>query len=77
MDNKKEIDTKLDYVHVLEAITLKQVQDYYSSLFFDDKNTQQIIVQVKGKNFVKEAPLTLPQQVTISDIDKLSKGELK
>ncbi|TEW52233.1 insulinase family protein [Psychromonas algicola] len=77
MDNKKEIDTKLDYVHVLEAITLKQVQDYYSSLFFDDKNTQQIIVQVKGKNFVKEAPLTLPQQMTILDIDRLSKGELK
>ena len=75
MDNKSEIDTKLDYVQVLGSITLEQVQAYYLSLFFDEENTQQIIVQVKGQNFNKEAPLTLPQQVTISDIDKLSKLE--
>jgi len=77
MDNKNEIDTKLDYVRVLEGITLKQVQDYYLSLFFDAENTQQIIVQVKGQNFTEEAPLTLPLQVTISDIDKLPKAEFK
>ena len=73
MDNKNEIDTKLEYVNVLGSVTLEQVQAYYQSLFFDEKNTQQILVQVKGQKFNKETPLTLPKEVSILDIDKLSK----
>ena len=73
MDNKESIDTKYEYVELLESVTLKQVQDYYLSLFFNREKTQQILVQVKGKNFKAELPLVLPKQVTISNIDKLLK----
>lgn len=73
IDNRTNIDTKLEYVHVLGSITLKEVQEYYLSLFFDEDKTQQIIVQVKGGKFSKEAPLVFPMQVTISDVDKLPK----
>ena len=72
-DNKKAIDTKSEYIAVLESVTLEQVQQYYMELFFEPQKIQQIIVQVKGKKFTEAKPLTLPKQLTILNIDELLK----
>lgn len=74
LEKKEKIDTKLEYVALLESITLEEVQAYYLALFFDNQQTQQILVQVKGKKFAKEQALRLPRQVEINDIDTLPKS---
>ena len=71
--NKDKIDTKMEYVALLESVSLQQVQQYYAELFFDKTQTQQVVVQVKGKKFAKDKPLTFASQVTISNIDELPK----
>ena len=73
MSNKENIDTKLQHVARLKSVSLKQVQQYYTDLFFDAQETQQIIVQVKGKKFSEEKPLELTPQVSISNVDELPK----
>ena len=73
MSNKENIDTKLQHVARLKSVSLKQVQQYYTDLFFDAQETQQIIVQVKGKKFSEEKPLELTPQVSISNVDQLPK----
>ena len=73
MSNKENIDTKLEHVARLKSVSLKQVQQYYTDLFFNDQQTQQIIVQVKGKKFSEEKPLMLTPQVSISNVDQLPK----
>ena len=73
MSNKENIDTKLQHVARLKSVSLKQVQQYYTDLFFDEQETQQIIVQVKGKKFSEEKPLELTPQVSISNVDQLPK----
>ena len=73
--NKEDkIDTKLEYVALLESVTLEEVRAYYSALFFDKQQTQQILVQVKGKKFAQEQALKLPLQIEIKNIDALPKG---
>jgi protease-3 len=72
-DMKTSIDSKPEYIDILENTTLEEVQDYYQTLFFDHKKMQQIIVQVKGQNFSESEPLILPRQVTISSVDQLPK----
>ena len=71
--NKEKIDTKTEYVALLESVSLQQVQQYYTELFFDKAQTQQIVVQVKGKKFAKDKPLTFASQVTIANVDELPK----
>ena len=73
MSNKENIDTKLQHVARLKSVSLKQVQQYYTDLFFNDQQTQQIIVQIKGKKFSQEKPLVLTPQVSISNVDQLPK----
>jgi len=73
MSNKENIDTKLQHVARLKSVSLKQVQQYYTDLFFDEQQTQQIIVQVKGKKFSQEKPLILPYQISISNVEQLPK----
>ena len=73
MSNKENIDTKLQHVDRLKSVSLKQVQQYYTDLFFNAQETQQIIVQVKGKKFSEEKPLELTPQVSISNVDELPK----
>ncbi|WP_243834646.1 insulinase family protein [Psychromonas algarum] len=73
LSNKDEIDTKQDHVALLESITLQQVQQYYSDLFFDKTQAQQIIVQVKGTKFSADKALTLQPEISITDIDKQPK----
>jgi len=72
MNNKDKIDTKQQHVDRLRSITLKEVQTYYSRLFFDKNKAQQIIVQVKGKKFSEEAPLSLTPEIVISTIEQLN-----
>jgi len=72
-NNKTNIDTKLDYVNTLNSVTLAQVQEYYTTLFFDKEKTQQILVQVKGQKFNDADPLILPKQISVLDIDQLPK----
>jgi len=74
LDNKAQIDTKLNYVQALQKVTLEQVKAYYLTLFFEPKQIQQLVIQVKGKQFASEAPMQLPQQVSITDIDALPKS---
>jgi protease-3 len=71
--NKQNIDTKLEYVDKLKSVTLGQVQQYYKDIFFNKAQVQQILVQVKGKKFYQDKPLILESEVSITDIDKLSK----
>lgn len=73
MANKDKIDTKLEYVARLESVTLKQVQQYYLDLFFNKQQTQQILVQVKGKKFSQDKALELAPQVQVSNVDLLPK----
>jgi len=73
MNNKEKIDTKLDYVTRLESVTLQQVQQYYLDVFFNKQQTQQILVQVKGKKFSQDNALALTPQVLISNVDDLPK----
>lgn len=73
MTNKDKIDTKLEYVARLESVTLEQVQQYYLDLFFNKQQTQQILVQVKGKKFSQDKALELTPQVQVSNIDLLPK----
>jgi len=73
MTNKENIDTKLEYVARLESVTLQQVQQYYLDLFFNKQQTQQILVQVKGKKFSQDKALELTPQVLVSNVDQLPK----
>ncbi|WP_409440219.1 insulinase family protein [Psychromonas sp. GE-S-Ul-11] len=72
MSNKDKIDTKSQHIELLQSVTLKQVQEYYTRLFFDKSAAQQIIVQVKGKKFSEEAPLSLTPEVAISSVEQLN-----
>tara|TARA_R110001583_G_scaffold2382_8_gene17330 strand:- start:1999 stop:4875 length:2877 start_codon:yes stop_codon:yes gene_type:complete len=73
MNNKDKIDTKLEYVARLESVTLQQVQQYYLDLFFNKQQTQQILVQVKGKKFSQDKALELTPQVLVTNVDQLPK----
>ncbi|MDA7745800.1 insulinase family protein [Psychromonas sp.] len=73
LSDKAEIDTKLDYVELLDSVTLEQVQQYYAELFLNKQQTQQIIVQVKGTKFAQEKALVLPLETVILNIDQLPK----
>lgn len=75
-NNKAQIDTKTQYVALLESVTLEQVKQLYQRLFFDNQQAQQIVIQVKGKKFNTEKALTLPSQILIEDIDQLPKGSV-
>jgi len=70
---KQEIDSKAQHVERLQSITLKDVQDYYTNLFFNKQDVQQIIVQVKGNKFKQEEVLSLTPELSVSDIDNLPK----
>ena len=73
MSNKAAIDTKSVHVAMLESVTLQQVQQYYADLFFDETQTQQVVVQVKGKKFSQDKALELTPQVLITNVDQLPK----
>ena len=73
MSNKAAIDTKRVHVAMLESVTLQQVQQYYADLFFDNTQTQQVVVQVKGQKFSQDKALDLTPQVLITNVDQLPK----
>ena len=73
MSNKEAIDTKRLHVAMLESVTLQQVQQYYADLFFDGAQTQQVVVQIKGKKFSQDKALDLTPQVLITNVDQLPK----
>jgi protease-3 len=72
-NNKPSIDTKLEYVNKLKSVTLGQVKQFYKEIFFNKAQVQQIIVQVKGKKFYQDKPLALETEVTITNLEQLSK----
>jgi len=71
--DKESIDTKQQYIKQLESVTLKDVQAYYSELFFNEQQVQQILVQVKGKKFKQQKALSLTPELAVSSVDSLPK----
>ena len=70
---KKEINNKQTYIQSLQQITLKDVQEFYQTVFLEGKNRQQILVQVQGDKFRKSPLLTVKGELRITDVDLLPK----
>ncbi|WP_413701003.1 hypothetical protein ACLKMH_04280 [Psychromonas sp. KJ10-10] len=70
---KADINSKAEYIKVLQSVALKDVQDFYEKVLISDKNKQLIVVQVRGKSFIEAPLLSLEKQININNIDELDK----
>ena len=70
---KKEINNKQAYIQSLQEITLKDLQEFYHNILLQDKNRQEILVQVQGEKFRNSSLLTVKDEVIVTDVDLLPK----
>ncbi|PKF60889.1 peptidase M16 [Psychromonas sp. psych-6C06] len=73
LTGKDQINNKEAYIAALNSVSLQEIQAFYDELFLSEENRQLIIVQTQGKKFMANAPLRLPKQVLINNVDQLSK----
>tara|TARA_R110001583_G_scaffold30866_2_gene106166 strand:- start:21078 stop:23945 length:2868 start_codon:yes stop_codon:yes gene_type:complete len=74
LSTKKDINSKVDYIKILQSVSLQEVQDFYNEVLLSDKNKQLILVQVQGQKFIDAPILSLPKQIEIKNIDKREKN---
>ena len=70
---EEQINSKPEYIKALDAVSLKDVQAFYTDLLVNDKNRQLILVQVQGQKFIESPLLELEKQIAITNIDQLQK----
>lgn len=70
---KKEINNKQAYIQSLQEISLKDLQEFYQNTLLQDKNRQEILVQVQGEKFRNSSLLTVKDEVIVTDVDLLPK----